>query len=211
MRAIFMGTPEFSVPVLDALKDVAEVVGVVCQPDRPSGRGMQITAPPVKVRALELGLDVIQPRKMKDGTLAAWMRERAPDVAVVVAFGRILPREVLDAPRVGCLNVHASILPRYRGAAPIAWAIARGERETGVDLMRMEEGLDTGAVLAEKRVDIGLDETTGELSRRLSRLAADLVRETLRDAVEGRLVDRPQDEALATLAPILKKEDGVVD
>jgi methionyl-tRNA formyltransferase len=211
MRAIFMGTPEFSVPVLDALRDVADVVGVVCQPDRPSGRGMQITAPPVKVRAQALGLDVIQPRKMKDGSLAAWIREREADVALVVAFGRILPRDVLDAPRVGCLNVHASILPRYRGAAPIAWAIARGEKETGVDLMRMEEGLDTGAVLAEKRTPIDPEETTGDLSKRLSELAAALVREALRDAVEGKLTERPQDDALATLAPILKKEDGVID
>jgi methionyl-tRNA formyltransferase len=211
MRAIFMGTPEFSVPVLDALKDVADVLGVVCQPDRPSGRGMQITAPPVKVRALELGLEVIQPRKMKDGTLAAWIRERTPDVALVVAFGRILPRDVLDAPRIGCLNVHASILPKYRGAAPIAWAIARGEKETGVDLMRMEEGLDTGPVLAERRLAIGPDETTSELSKRLSLLAAELVRASLRDAVDGKLVPQPQDDALSTLAPILKKEDGIVE
>ena len=211
MRAIFMGTPDFSVPTLDALHAVAEVVGVVCQPDRPAGRGLHLHAPPVKVRAQALGLEVIQPTKVRDGALAAWMRERRADVALVIAYGRILPRDVLDAPRVGCLNVHASLLPKYRGAAPINWAIARGETETGVGLMRMEEGLDTGPVLAESRTPIGPDETAGELTVRLSQLAAALVRATLADAVDGRLPPRPQDDAQHTLAPMLKKDDGVID
>jgi methionyl-tRNA formyltransferase len=211
VRAVFMGTPEFSVPVLDALAAITEVVGVVCQPDRPSGRGMHLTPPPVKVRAQALGLELIQPTKVRDGTLAAWIHERRADVALVVAYGRILPRPVLDAPRVGCLNVHASILPKYRGAAPIAWAIARGETETGVDLMRMDEGMDTGPVLAEKRLAIGDSETTAELSQRLSQLAAELVRETLLGAVEGALQPRAQDHSAATTAPMLKKEDGVLD
>jgi len=211
MRAVFMGTPEFAVPSLDALCEVAEVVGVVCQPDRPSGRGMQLTAPPVKVRAVERGLEVIQPTKLRDGAVAKWIREKNTDVALVVAYGRILPRDVLDAPRTGCLNVHASLLPKYRGAAPITWAIVRGEHETGVDLMRMEEGLDTGGVYAEKKTPIDPNETAGELGKRLSLIAAALVRESLRDVVAEKLTLRPQDDAAATLAPILKKEDGAID
>lgn len=216
MRAVFMGTPEFAVPTLEALVEVCrarggDVVGVVCQPDRPAGRGMQLTPPPVKVRALELGLEVIQPTKVRDGALAQWLRDRQVDVALVVAYGRILPKEVLEAPRTGCLNVHASLLPRFRGAAPITWAIVRGERETGVGLMRMEEGLDTGGVYAELRTPIEPEETAGELGKRLSRIAADLVRASLADVVEGKLTLTPQDHAAATLAPILKKEDGVVD
>ena len=211
MRAIFMGTPDFSVPTLDALATVAEVVGVVCQPDRPAGRGLHLHAPPVKVQAQALGLEVIQPAKVRDGALAAWMADKHADVALVIAYGRILPREILDTPRVGCLNVHASLLPKYRGAAPIAWAIARGEAQTGVGLMRMEEGLDTGPVLAESMTPIGRDETAGELTVRLSQLAAELVRARLLDAVEGRLPPRPQDDAQHTLAPMLEKKDGVVD
>jgi methionyl-tRNA formyltransferase len=216
MRAIFMGTPEFAVPALEALVEVCraqggDVVGVVCQPDRPAGRGMQLTPPPVKLRALALDLDVIQPTKVRDGALAAWMEGRRADVALVVAYGRILPKPVLGAPRVGCLNLHASLLPKFRGAAPITWAIVRGEAETGVGLMRMEEGLDTGGVYAELRTPIDPDETAGALSARLSAIAADLVRSSLPDVVAGRLAPTPQDEARATLAPILKKEDGRID
>ncbi len=211
MRAIFMGTPELAVPSLDALCDVAEVVGVICQPDRPAGRGLQLTPPPVKVRALERGLEVIQPTKLRDGAVAQWILDKHADVALVVAYGRILPRAVLDAPRHGCLNVHASLLPKYRGAAPITWAIVRGEKETGVGLMRMEEGLDTGGVYAEKRLAIDPDETAGELSKRIAASAAELVREALVPTVEGKLPLREQDHAHATLAPILKKEDGLVD
>jgi len=211
MRAVFMGTPEFAVPSLDALCDVAEVVGVICQPDRPSGRGMQLTPPPIKARAVERGLEVYQPTKLRDGAVAKWLRDKQADVALVVAYGRILPREVLDAPRTGCLNVHASLLPKYRGAAPITWAIVRGEKETGVGLMRMEEGLDTGGVYAEKRTPIDPNETAGELSKRLSLVAADLVRESLREVVEGKRTLTPQDDTRATLAPILKKEDGAID
>ncbi len=211
LRAVFMGTPEIAVPTLEALCDIANVVGVVCQPDRPAGRGMQLVSPPVKMRAIALGKPVFQPTKMKDGTVAAWLRELSADVALVLAYGRILPRAILDAPRAGCLNLHASLLPKYRGAAPIVWAIARGEEETGIDLMRMEEGLDTGPVLAESRTKIGPDETAGELAPRLAQLAAELTRASLEDAVHGRLSARPQDDAASTLAPMLKKEDGVID
>ena len=211
MRVVFMGTPEFAVPSLEALAAIAEVVGVVCQPDKPAGRGMQLHAPPVKTCAQELGLEVIQPTKVRDGSLARFVRDKNADVALVVAYGRILPRDVLEAPRVGCFNVHASLLPKLRGAAPIVWAIARGERETGVDLMRMEEGLDTGPVLAEVRTAIDPDETAGELSKRLSLLAGQLVRESLPLVVEGKLREKLQDHASHTLAPMLKKEDGAID
>lgn len=211
MRAVFMGTPELAVPSLDALCDVAEVVGVICQPDRPAGRGMVLTPPPVKVRAVERGLEVLQPTKLRDGAVAKWLRDKDVDVALVVAYGRILPRDVLDAPKHGCLNVHASLLPKYRGAAPITRAIVRGERETGVGLMRMEEGLDTGGVYAEVRTPIDPDETAGELSKRIATLAAELVRTSLIPTVEGKLPIREQDHANATLAPILKKEDGLID
>lgn len=211
MRAVFMGTPAIAVPALEALHGLADIPFVVCQPDRPAGRGMTLTPPPVKVRAVELGLPVQQPTKVRDGALAAAIREARADVALVIAYGRILPRDVLDAPRAGCLNLHASLLPKLRGAAPITWAIVRGEHETGVGLMRMEEGLDTGPVFAEVRTPIGPDETAAELSLRIGALAAELVRAALVDAVEGRLPARPQDESLATLAPILRKEDGRVD
>jgi methionyl-tRNA formyltransferase len=211
LRAIFMGTPSFAVPSLDALADIAEVVGVVCQPDKPQGRSMQLTPPPVKVRALERGLRVFAPTKVRDGSLLRWIEERQPDVALVVAYGRILPPAVLAAPRVGCINVHASLLPKYRGAAPITWAIARGEQETGVGLMQMEEGLDTGPVYAEARTAIDPNETAGQLGERLSHVAAELVRTKLPLVVAGALQPRAQRHDEATLAPILKKEDGAID
>lgn len=216
MRAVFMGTPELAVPSLEALVALCrarggDVVGVVCQPDRPAGRGLSMTAPPVKVAALALGLEVIQPTKVRDGALARWIRDRQADVALVIAYGRILPKEVLEAPRRGCVNVHASILPKYRGAAPIAWAIANEERETGVALMQMDEGLDTGPVYAVRALPIGDDETTPELSARVARLAAELVRDVLPAVVDGALASTPQDHAGHTVARILAKEDGAVD
>jgi methionyl-tRNA formyltransferase len=216
MRAIFMGTPELAVASLEALVEVCrarggDVVGVVCQPDRPAGRGMQLSEPPVKVRAKALGLEVIQPTKVRDGALERWIREKAADVALVIAYGRILPKGVLEAPRRGCVNLHASILPKYRGAAPIAWAIANDEPETGVALMQMDEGLDTGPVYAVRRLAIGPDETTPELSKRIAALAAELVREALADVVEGKVAPVAQDHAAHTVARILAKEDGVID
>jgi len=211
MRAIFFGTPDIAVPSLAALATVAEVVGVVCQPDRPSGRGLKTHAPAVKVRARELGLSVAQPEKIRSPEFVAWLRERKADVALVLAYGRILPRDVLAAPVRGCMNLHASILPRYRGAAPINWAIVRGETETGITLMQMDEGLDTGPVYATRRVAIGENETAGELAVRLAALAAAVVCEELPRAVGGELVAEPQDPAAATTAPQLKKEDGKID
>lgn len=210
-RAAFFGTPAFAVPCLDALAEIAEVAGVVCQPDRPAGRGLEPTPPPVKVRATALGLDVHQPAKVRDGALAAWLRDLSVDVALVVAYGRILPREVLDAPRLGCVNVHASLLPELRGAAPITWSVVRGHARTGVTLMKMDEGMDTGDALERFPLDVLPDETAGELSERLSALGALAVRRGLPRYVAGEYVPEPQDHARATMAPILKKEDGRVD
>ncbi|MDP3278026.1 MAG: methionyl-tRNA formyltransferase [Deltaproteobacteria bacterium] len=210
-RAVFFGTPQFAVPCLDALCEIAEVVGVVVQPDKPAGRGNTVTAPPVKARALELGIPVIQPTKVRDGVLEAWLREQRVDLALVVAYGRILPLGVLSAPRLGCVNVHGSILPRYRGAAPIQSAILHDDSETGVTLMQMDEGMDTGAMLAMRTTAIGCDETSGALSERLSALGAVLVREELPRYVRGEHDPVRQDHALATTAPMLSKEQSAMD
>ncbi len=210
-RAVFMGTPQFAVPCLDALTEIAEVVGVVCQPDKPQGRGLELTAPPVKKRALELGLAVAQPTKLKTGDFAQWLRDQNADVALVVAYGRILPKDVLLAPRLGCVNVHASLLPKYRGAAPITWAIVNGEPETGITLMQMDEGMDTGAMLEQLATPIEPDETAGELSERLSALGALAVRKGLPRYVAGGVTPIPQDHSKATLAPILEKQHGRID
>lgn len=210
-RAVFMGTPHFAVPCLDALVEIADVVGVVCQPDKPQGRGLELAAPPVKQRALELGLTVVQPTKLKTGEFAAWLRDQRVDVALVVAYGRILPKDVLEAPRLGCVNVHASLLPKYRGAAPITWAIVRGEPETGITLMKMDEGMDTGAMLEQFPTEIVADETAGDLSERLSAMGALAVRKGLPRYVAGGYTPVPQDDAKATMAPILQKENGRID
>lgn len=208
MRALFFGTPAIAVPALEALTELADVVGVVCQPDRPSGRGLEVKAPPVKARAEELGLRVVQPQKIRTPEFAAWVNEASADVALVIAYGRILPPAVLQSPRRGCMNLHASILPRYRGAAPITWAVVRGETETGISLMQMDEGMDTGPVFTIHRIPIGEDMTADELSVELGKLAAHVVRADLQRAVQGAIEATPQAHEEATLAPILKKEDG---
>jgi methionyl-tRNA formyltransferase len=210
-RAVFFGTPQFAVPCLDALAEIADVAAVVCQPDRPSGRGLELTAPPVKQRALALGLPVVQPTKLRTGEFAAWLREQEVDVALVVAYGRILPKDVLEAPRLGCVNVHASLLPKLRGAAPITWAIVRGEPESGVTLMQMDEGMDTGAMLEQLRTPITDEETAAELSERLSALGALATRKGLPIYVAGGYTPVAQDHARATMAPMLKKQDGRID
>jgi methionyl-tRNA formyltransferase len=210
-RALFFGSPAFAVPSLDALHEIAEVVGVVCQPDKPAGRGLELTAPAVKVRAVELGLEVAQPAKLRTGEVGAWVRDRRADVALVVAYGRILPRDVLDGPRLGCVNVHASLLPKYRGAAPITWAVVHGERETGVTLMKLDEGMDTGPTFAREVTAIGPDETAGELGERLARMGADAVRAWLPAYVAGACTLAPQDHAQATMAPPLEKSHGRID
>lgn len=211
MRAIFFGTPAIAVPALDALSRVAEIRGVVCQPDRPAGRGLERKPPPVKTRAIELGLNVVQPEKIRTPEFAAWVRAAEADVALVIAYGRILPPAVLNAPRRGCMNLHASVLPRYRGAAPITWAIVRGEQETGISLMQMDEGCDTGPVYSIHRVAIGEGATADDLAIDLGALAARVVTEDLERAVRGELSAVSQDGAQATEAPLLKKEDGRID
>jgi methionyl-tRNA formyltransferase len=208
LRALFFGSPAFAVPSLDALNTVATICAVVCQPDKPRGRGLEVASPAVKVRALALGLPVVQPTKLRTGEFAEWARARRADVALVVAYGRILPSDVLSAPRLGCVNVHASLLPKYRGAAPVTWAIVQGEAESGVTLMKLDEGMDTGATFARIVTPIGSEETAGELGERLAKIGADAVLEWLPKYAAGSRTLLAQDESRATSAPILKKEDG---
>lgn len=207
-RIVFMGTPEFAVPSLQALHHNYTVVGVVTQPDRVAGRGQKLALSPIKQFAVEAGLPLIQPHKLREPEaqtqLAAWQ----PDLIVVAAFGQILKPAVLNLPPYGCLNVHASLLPRWRGAAPIAASILAGEGETGCTIMQMEVGLDTGAMLAKRKETIHADDTTATLTARLARLGADLLINTLPLYLSGSLTPEPQVEALATYAPQLKKEDG---
>jgi methionyl-tRNA formyltransferase len=211
-RIVFMGTPEFAVPSLQALLDadpeiVGRVVGVVTQPDRPKGRGQQLAPPPIKVLARQAGLPVLQPAKMKDTDFLDVLRGWAPDVIAVTAFGRILPPVVLDLPPMGCINVHGSLLPRYRGAAPIQWAIINGEAETGITTMLMDPGLDTGPMLMRATVPIHPTDTAGDLAARLAPLGGRLLVETIAGLKSHTLIPTPQDHAKATLAPLLKKED----
>jgi methionyl-tRNA formyltransferase len=208
LRAIFFGTPEIAVPSLDALAALADVRLVITQPDKPAGRGLALAAPPVKTRALALGLRVEQPTKVRTPDFAESLRVVDADVAVVIAYGRILPRAVLDAPKRGCVNLHASLLPRWRGAAPIQWCIVHGDRETGISLMQMDDGMDTGPVLATRALAVGESQTAGELAVRLGALAADVVRDELPRVLRGELAAKPQDAERATMAPVLKKEDG---
>lgn len=209
-RVVFFGTPDFSLPCLEVLYQISETVLVVSQPDRRSGRGLQLKPPPVKRLADRLGIPVIQPDSVRTAEFVETLRAVRPDLGVVVAFGRILPRATLDSPRLGCVNVHASLLPKYRGAAPIQWAIIRGEFETGVTLMRMDEGMDTGPVLAVAKTPIESDETAGSLSERLSRLGAELLRDQFLSLIRGELSPVSQDHEKATVAPALRKRDGLI-
>lgn len=210
-RSVFFGTPDFAVPALSALHELTRVVSVVCQPDRRSGRGMKLRAPPVKEAALELGLPVHQPLRVKDGELECWLRELRVDVALVAAYGRILPLGVLAAPARGCLNLHASILPAYRGAAPIQWALLDGQPETGISLMQMDEGMDTGAVYAVRRLAIPEGMNAGELTRALAELAAEVTRDEVMAVLRGELSTTPQDPLLVTLAPPITREQAQID
>lgn len=209
MRVLFYGTPTFALPTLRALLAHHTVVAVVTQPDRPAGRGRRLQASPVKQLAVEQGLPVLQPPRLREPGWAERLATFAPDVALVVAFGQILPRAVLDVPRRGSINVHASLLPRYRGAAPVAWAVIRGEQETGVTTFLMDEGMDTGPILLQRAVPIAPDETAGELADRLAVLGAELALETL--ARLDALTPVPQDHAAATYAPRLTAQDRPLD
>jgi methionyl-tRNA formyltransferase len=210
-RVVFMGSPDFALPTLEALAKHFQVVGVVTQPDRPAGRGRQLTPPPVKEAAEKLDLPVIQPNRLSEPQALAQLQEWAPHVIVVAAFGQILRPAVLELPEHGCVNVHASLLPRWRGAAPIQAAILHGDEQTGVTIMKMDPGLDTGPVLSQRATPIGPRETAGSLFDRLASLGAELLIETLPAYLSGQLVPQPQDDSQATLAPRLQKSAGELD
>lgn len=212
MRVVFMGTPEFAVPTLQHLVNSEHsVVGVVCQPDRPSGRGKKIQFGPVKTFAVSQNFPLVQPEKMKAAEFLDTLRSWNPDVIVVAAFGRILPQAILDLPPKGCLNVHGSLLPKYRGAAPIQWAVINGESETGVTIMVMDAGLDTGDILEQAVIPISEDDTAGDVASRMAEIGGGLLVSTLKRWMDGTGQPQPQNESQSTLAPILKKEDGLLD
>ncbi|MEL7564483.1 MAG: methionyl-tRNA formyltransferase [Dehalobacterium sp.] len=212
MRVIFMGSPDFALPCLDKLLvSPYEVVAVVTQPDRPKGRGNQLTFTPVKERALEKGIDVYQPGNINRPDFVRELKALAPDVMVVVAFGQILKTDLLALPPLGCINVHASILPKYRGAAPIHWAVINGESETGVTTMYMDAGLDTGDMILKRTVPIGDQETTGILHDKLAEAGGELLLESLDLMIKNQAPREPQDSNQATYAPLLLREHELID
>ena len=209
IKIIFMGTPDFAVPALKALhKNNSDPALVITQPDRPKGRGRKITPPPVKTVALKLGYDVVQPVSIKTGEFENLLKRQKPDMIIVVAFGHILSNNILKIPKLATINVHASLLPKYRGSAPIQWAVINGEKETGVTTMLLDEGMDTGDILLSSKTEITLNDTAGSLHDRLADLGADLLIQTLKTIETKGLNPTPQDHALATYAPLLKKKDG---
>jgi methionyl-tRNA formyltransferase len=213
MKLVFCGTPMFAVPSLERLHAAGfEIQLVVTQPDRPQGRGMTLTAPPVKQSALKLGLPVIQPEKIKkNAEFQSQLETLRPDAIIVIGYGRLIPPWMLELPQFGNINVHASLLPKYRGAAPVQWAIAQGETVSGVTTMLLNEGLDTGDILLQREMDIRPEDTAVTYAPRLAEMGADLIVETLRGLEDKTVTPVPQDHAYATLAPILKKEDGLAD
>ena len=212
MRIVFIGAGEIGVPTLQALlKSEHEVVGIVTQPDKPVGRAQIIEPPPIKKALAGAKMPILQPARIKEHQAIAEIRALIPDVIVVMAYGQILPRDVLEIPEVACLNLHASLLPRWRGAAPVQAAIAAGDRETGITVMYMDEGLDTGDILLHRKIDILPTDTGGSLHDRLAKIAPDALLDSLRLFVEGRAPRTPQDNSLATYAPKLKRDDGRID
>src|SRR5207249_5244866 len=212
MRIIFCGTPQFAVPTLERLLAAGFTIDlVVTNPDEPSGRSYERKPPPVKIAAEKAGLPVFQPAKLRDPATREFLAKFHPDAIVVVAYGHIIPPWMIGLPRLGCINLHASLLPKYRGAAPIPWALIRGERVTGVTTMKIDAGLDTGDILLQREVEIHGDDTTETLSDRLSTIGAGLMIETLERLERGEIERRPQDHALSTLAPRLKKADSCMD
>ncbi|MFQ3566506.1 MAG: methionyl-tRNA formyltransferase [Aggregatilineales bacterium] len=212
---VFMGTPDFAVPALRRLVAEHEVIGVVTQPDRPAGRSRQIQCSPVKQVAIAANIPVFQPEKLRAPEAVAqlqnWTETHGVDVFVVAAFGQILPQTILDLPRLGSLNIHASLLPRWRGAAPIQAAIRAGDAETGITIMKMDAGLDTGPILSQRRTPIAADETAASLHDRLAQMGSDLLIETLPGYLAGTIVPQPQDDAQATIAPRIRKEEGHIN
>lgn len=212
MRIVFMGTPDFAVPSLNQLiEDGHEVVGVFAQPDKPKGRGYKLTPPPVKEAALKHNIPVYQPSKMRDGEALSILQELKPELIVVVAYGKILPKEILELPPKGCINVHGSLLPKYRGAGPIQWSVINGEKITGITTMYMGEGLDTGDMLLKEETPIEENETYGELHDRLSVIGAHCLGETLKQLEQGKLTATKQNDAEASYAPMLDKEIARLD
>ncbi len=212
MKLVYMGTPQFAVlPLLSLVEAGHEVVAVVTRIDKPAGRGRALAAPAVKRAALERGLTVYQPKRVREPEFIETLRALGPDVIVVAAYGQILPREILTLPKYGCINIHASLLPAYRGAAPINWAIIRGETETGITIMQMDEGMDTGAILLQESIPIDPEDTAGTLTEKLSQLGAKMITTALPLIDSGKLTPTAQDSSKATLAPLLKKEDGLID
>ncbi|MCK6581602.1 MAG: methionyl-tRNA formyltransferase [Anaerolineales bacterium] len=211
LRVVFMGSPDFALPALRLLAQTYRVVGVVTQPDRASGRGRELKAPPVKSLAQDLNVPIIQPERLREPEAMAQLKAWNPDLIVVAAFGQILKKDVLELPQYGCINVHASLLPRWRGAAPINAAVLAGDEETGVTIMKMDVGLDTGPMLAKRSLRIKPDDTTGSLIEALSTLGADLLIETLPGYIDGKITLKSQPEDGVTYAPMLKKEDGRLD
>jgi methionyl-tRNA formyltransferase len=212
MRIVYMGTPDFAVaPFLKLLDDGHEVVGVFTQPDKPQGRKMRMTPPPVKSAALERNIPVFQPNTFKDFAMEETLQNLNPDLIVVVAYGKLLPKYVLQIPPYGCINVHGSLLPKYRGAAPIQWSVIDGNTYAGITTMQMNEGLDTGDMLLQAKTEIGENETSGELYERLTNIGADLLSETIQRLESGLLTPKKQDEHLATYASMLNKEMAVID
>lgn len=210
-KILFMGTPEFAVPSLQGLlRHGYEVMGVVTQPDRPKGRGKQTAPPPVKTFALKHEIPVFQPERVRSADFLEFCGRLSPDLVVVVAFGQILPKELLEIPRLGCINVHPSLLPKYRGAAPLNWAIIRGETKTGVTIMQMDEGMDTGDMLLKQETQIGPGETFGELHDRLAVMGGQMLIRTIDNIEHGSVRRIPQDHTAATYAPRLRKEDGLI-
>jgi len=213
LRIVFCGTPEFAVPSLRRLAERPEfsIEAVITQPDRPRGRGQHVGSSPVKEAALEIGLHVYQPETIKSESSQDFLKRVAPDAVVIIAYGQIVPARLLTIPRLGWINLHASLLPRYRGAAPIHWAIANGETITGLTTMQIDAGMDTGPTLSRREVEIGSDETAPELAARMSTIGAELIVQSLLGFDRGEISPAPQDEKGATYAPILKKEDGRID
>jgi methionyl-tRNA formyltransferase len=210
-KIVFMGSPDFALPILELLADYYPVVGVVTQPDRPAGRGRHLKAPPVKRLARKLALPVIQPRRLSEAEAMEQLRTWAPDLIVVAAFGQLLRPDVLDLPPHGCLNVHASLLPRWRGAAPINAAILHGDEETGVTIMKMDPGLDSGPIVSQRAIPITPEDTAGSLFDKLAPLGAELLVETLPAYLRGEIEPQPQDDSKATYAPKLSRADGKLD
>ena len=211
-RILFMGTPAFALPSLQLLNEQQyPIIGVVSQPDRPQGRGLKEIAPPVKILAQKLGLPIFQPEKVKDQSFIKLFKTLNPEMVVVVAFGQILPKVIIDYPPMQCLNIHPSLLPKYRGAAPINWPIIRGETKTGVTIMLMDEGMDSGDILLQQETDIGAAETYGELHDRLAQLGATLLIKTIEQVAAGTAQRQPQDSTGITFAPRLKKETGKIN